>query len=130
MTETARTMGRRGGDAARALGDAVATPRGEAPDRAIRNAAQRREQMLSRLRRRARGAEQANGAATHRAAAPSCCRYTSPAAHLVPPSSSGLGHRPFKPAARIRIPLGAPPLFPRIPHFLSWGAAGTLCVMK
>jgi hypothetical protein len=26
----------------------------------------------------------------------------------VPPSSSGLGHRPFKPAARIRIPLGAP----------------------
>ena len=26
----------------------------------------------------------------------------------VPPSSSGLGHRPFKAAAGIRIPLGAP----------------------
>jgi hypothetical protein len=25
-----------------------------------------------------------------------------------PPSSSGLGHRPFKAAARVRIPLGAP----------------------
>lgn len=25
-----------------------------------------------------------------------------------PPSSSGLGHWPFKPAARVRIPLGAP----------------------
>jgi hypothetical protein len=24
-----------------------------------------------------------------------------------PPSSSGLGHRPFKAAARVRIPLGA-----------------------
>ena len=27
---------------------------------------------------------------------------------LEPPSSSGLGHRPFKAAARVRIPLGAP----------------------
>ncbi len=26
-----------------------------------------------------------------------------------PPSSSGLGHRPFKAAARVRIPLGARP---------------------
>jgi hypothetical protein len=25
-----------------------------------------------------------------------------------PPSSSGLGHRPFKAAARVRIPLGVP----------------------
>ena len=32
----------------------------------------------------------------------------------MPPSSSGLGHRPFKPAARIRIPLGAPPATPRV----------------
>jgi hypothetical protein len=32
-----------------------------------------------------------------------------PAARAVePPSSSGLGHRPFKAAARVRIPLGAP----------------------
>jgi hypothetical protein len=29
-----------------------------------------------------------------------------------PPSSSGLGHRPFKAAARVRIPLGAQS-FPR-----------------
>ena len=43
MTENARTMWRRVGDAARALGDAVATPRGAAPDRAVRDAAQRRE---------------------------------------------------------------------------------------
>jgi len=44
MTQNARTNAwRRLGDAARALGDAVATPRGEAPDRAVRNAAQRRE---------------------------------------------------------------------------------------
>ena len=27
---------------------------------------------------------------------------------VTPPSSSGLGHWPFKPAARVRIPLGAP----------------------
>ena len=27
---------------------------------------------------------------------------------VAPPSSSGLGHRPFKAAARVRIPLGAP----------------------
>ena len=27
----------------------------------------------------------------------------------VPPSSSGLGHRPFKATAGIRIPVGAPP---------------------
>ena len=44
MTENARTtVWRRVGDAARALGDAVATPRGAAPDRAIRQAALRRE---------------------------------------------------------------------------------------
>ena len=44
MTQNARTMvWRRLGDAAKALGDAVATPRGAAPDRAVRNAAQRRE---------------------------------------------------------------------------------------
>jgi hypothetical protein len=44
MTQTTRTtvLGRIG-DAAKALGDAVATPRGEAPDRVIRNAALRRE---------------------------------------------------------------------------------------
>ena len=30
-----------------------------------------------------------------------------------PPSSSGLGHRPFKAAARVRIPLGALPFAPR-----------------
>ena len=46
MTQEARaTMWRRVGDAARALGDAVATPRGEAPDRAVRSAALRREHM-------------------------------------------------------------------------------------
>ena len=45
MTENARTMWRRVGDAARALGDAVATPRGEAPDRVVRSAALRREHM-------------------------------------------------------------------------------------
>src|ERR1700761_1559150 len=27
---------------------------------------------------------------------------------VLPPSSSGLGHRPFKAATRVRIPLGAP----------------------
>ena len=44
MTQDARTMvWRRLGDAARALGDAVATPRGAAPDRAVRSAALRRE---------------------------------------------------------------------------------------
>ncbi len=44
MTQDARaTVWRRLGDAARALGDAVATPRGAAPDRAVRSAAQRRE---------------------------------------------------------------------------------------
>ena len=29
------------------------------------------------------------------------------AVSVEPPSSSGLGHRPFKAAARVRIPLGA-----------------------
>ena len=44
MTQDARTMvWRRLGDAARALGDAVTTPRGAAPDRAVRSAALRRE---------------------------------------------------------------------------------------
>ena len=44
MTQNERTMvWRRLGDAAKALGDAVATPRGAAPDRAIRGAALRRE---------------------------------------------------------------------------------------
>ena len=44
MTQDARTnVWRRVGDAARALGDAVATPRGAAPDRAVRSAATRRE---------------------------------------------------------------------------------------
>jgi hypothetical protein len=44
MTQTARTTAwRRLGDAAKALGDAVATPRGAAPDRAIRQAALRRD---------------------------------------------------------------------------------------
>ncbi len=44
MTQNARTnVWRRFGDAARVLGDAVATPRGASPDRAVRNAAQRRE---------------------------------------------------------------------------------------
>src|SRR6266702_463170 len=33
-----------------------------------------------------------------------------------PPSSSGLGHRPFKAAARVRIPLGAPPAASRLKH--------------
>src|SRR5580658_3059569 len=32
---------------------------------------------------------------------------TGKAAIVEPPSSSGLGHRPFKAAARVRIPLGA-----------------------
>ncbi len=41
--------------------------------------------------------------------------------HSVPPSSSGLGHRPFKPAARIRIPLGAPLFFPAHRHFVVVG---------
>ena len=46
--------------------------------------------------------------------APTPPRYTLAAAPLLaveqlgkPPSSSGLGHRPFKAAARVRIPLGA-----------------------
>jgi hypothetical protein len=44
MTQEARTMiWRRIGDAAKTLGDAVATPRGAAPDRAVHGAAQRRE---------------------------------------------------------------------------------------
>ena len=45
MTQNARTTWSRVGDAARALGDAVATPRGAAPDRAVRNAALRREHL-------------------------------------------------------------------------------------
>ena len=46
MTQEARTtVWRRVGDAARALGDAVATPRGAAPDRAARSAALRREHL-------------------------------------------------------------------------------------
>ena len=36
-------MWRRLGDAAKTLGDAVATPRGAAPDRAVHSAARRRE---------------------------------------------------------------------------------------
>ena len=36
-----------------------------------------------------------------------------------PPSSSGLGHRPFKAAARVRIPLGAPE-FPQV-STRKWG---------
>ena len=44
MTQDTRTtVWRRVGDAARTLGDALATPRGAAPDRAVRNAATRRE---------------------------------------------------------------------------------------
>ena len=44
MTQNARTtVWRRVEDVARTLGDAVATPRGEAPDRVVRNAALRRE---------------------------------------------------------------------------------------
>ena len=46
MTQDARTkVRRRLGDAVTALGDAVATPRGAAPDRAILSATQRREQL-------------------------------------------------------------------------------------
>ncbi len=41
--EHERGMWRRLGDAARALGDAAATPRGAAPDRALSTAAFRRE---------------------------------------------------------------------------------------
>jgi hypothetical protein len=44
MTQDARTkVWRRLGDAVTALGDAVATPRGAAPDRAVHTAARRRE---------------------------------------------------------------------------------------
>jgi hypothetical protein len=44
MAPTTRTTAwRRLGDAAKALGDAVATPRGAAPDRAIGQTALRRE---------------------------------------------------------------------------------------
>lgn len=44
MTQQARTdVWRVLGDAAKALGDAAATPRGAAPGRADRDAAQRRE---------------------------------------------------------------------------------------
>ena len=32
--------------------------------------------------------------------------FTAAVARRKPPSSSGLGHRPFKAAARVRIPLG------------------------
>ena len=45
MTTNARSAWRRVGDAARVLGDAVATPRGSAPDRAVRQAALRREHL-------------------------------------------------------------------------------------
>jgi hypothetical protein len=45
MTTNARSAWRRVGDAARTLGEAVATPRGAAPDRAARSAALRREHM-------------------------------------------------------------------------------------
>jgi hypothetical protein len=47
MTQDERTnvWRRRLGDAAKALGDAVATPRGAAPGRAVRDAAQRREHL-------------------------------------------------------------------------------------
>jgi hypothetical protein len=41
----ARTAWLRMSDVARALGDAVATPRGAAPDRAARSSALRREHM-------------------------------------------------------------------------------------
>jgi hypothetical protein len=45
MTQDARTIvWCRLGDAAKALGDAVATPGGAAPDRAVHNAAKRRDQ--------------------------------------------------------------------------------------
>jgi hypothetical protein len=43
MTTNARSTWRRMGDVAKVLGDAVATPRGAAPDRAVRSAALRRE---------------------------------------------------------------------------------------
>jgi hypothetical protein len=43
MTTNARNAWSRFGDVARALGEAVATPRGAAPDRAVRQAALRRE---------------------------------------------------------------------------------------
>jgi hypothetical protein len=46
MTQDTRAdVWRRIGDAARALGDAVATPRGAAPGRAVRDATQRREDI-------------------------------------------------------------------------------------
>jgi hypothetical protein len=43
MTMSARTAWRRAGGVARTLGEAMATPRGAAPDRAARQAALRRE---------------------------------------------------------------------------------------
>jgi hypothetical protein len=44
MTQGTRTNAwQRVGDAAKTLGDALATPRGAAPDRAVRNAATRHE---------------------------------------------------------------------------------------
>ena len=45
MTANARNAWRRVGNAARTLGDAVGTPRGAAPDRAVRQAALRREHL-------------------------------------------------------------------------------------
>ncbi|HEX5641746.1 MAG TPA: hypothetical protein VFZ86_05315 [Thermoleophilia bacterium] len=45
MTRYEHTTWSRLGDAARALGDAVATPRGAAPGRADRSAAMRRAQI-------------------------------------------------------------------------------------
>ena len=45
MTTNARSAWRRVGDAARALGEAAATPRGAAPDRAVQRAAVRREHL-------------------------------------------------------------------------------------
>jgi hypothetical protein len=45
MTTNARSAWSRVGDAAKALGDAMATPRGSAPDRAVRQATLRREHL-------------------------------------------------------------------------------------
>jgi hypothetical protein len=45
MTTNARNALSRVGDVARVLGDAMATPRGSAPDRAVRQASLRREHL-------------------------------------------------------------------------------------
>ncbi len=112
-----RRARRRGEGAGRRRRDAAGRGARTGRSATRRRGASTSERVAAAAPERRRGRGQ-TGRPPYRAAAPSACRYNPPAAHLVPPSSSGLGHRPFKPAARIRIPLGAPHFSPANSRFL------------